>query len=440
MLKQKSIRFAPYLAMLAVFGVLFAMVPVPTGDDSMYASILDGYPLDAFLIQQYLTWSARTLVEAVICIVAHWPPLVWRIFTPIFLTICAWCIAGLADAHRSAAIAWTTAVLLFTLEWIMLSTAGWMCTTLCFVWPLCAGLLAVQPLARWHRGESVPLWSGILAVVGMLYAANMEQIMVVATLCLLGYAGYCIWKKRSCWLLWALLAACLLNAAYAAFSPGTQYRYETEITSSFMDYGMFTLLQKAQLGISAALDSVIFQPSWLFFALCVLLAIGTFSRPLPVWLRILSLFPAVVTGVLGVFGEAVYALFPKLTFFHHAVTKRGVFTVQSVWEPERLLAFGLLYAVLAGCVLLLYAVLGHTGRSFGAIVLLLAGFSSCAMLGFSPTVWRSGGRTAFFFLLSVLGCSLLVWKSLPGRRWKIASFAFLLLCAAVNLASVFLSL
>ena len=440
MLKQKSIRVAPYLTMLAVFGVLFALVPVPTGDDSMYAGILDGYPLDAFLLQQYLTWSARTLVEAVICVVAHWPPLVWRICTPVFLTICAWCIVGLADAHRSPAAGWTAAVLLFTLEWPLLSTAGWMCTTLCFVWPLCAGLLAVQPLARWHRGEAVPLWSGILAVAGMLYAANMEQIMVVATLCLLGYAGYCIWKKRSCWLLWALLAACLLNAAYAALSPGTQYRYETEITSSFMDYGMFTLLQKAQLGIAAALDAVVFQPSWLFFALCVLLAIGAFSRPLPVWLRILSLFPAVVTGVLGVFGETACALFPKLSFFHHAVTKRGVFTVQSVWEPERLAAFGLLYAVLAGCVLLLYVVLGHIGRSFAAIVLLLAGFSSCAMLGFSPTVWRSGGRTAFFFLLSVLGCSLLAWKSLPGRRWKLGAFAFLLLCAAVNLPSVFLSL
>ncbi len=422
MLKQKSTRFTPYLTMLLVFGVLFAIVPVPTGDDSMYASILDGYPLGAFLFQQYFTWSARTLVEAVICVVAHWPPLIWRICTPVLLTVCAWCIAGLADTYRSAATAWTTATLLFTLEWTLLSTAGWMCTTLCFVWPLCAGLLAVQPLVQWHRGKPVSLCAGILAVIGMLYAANMEQIMVVATLCLLGYAGYCVWKRRSCWLLWALLAACLLNAAYAAFSPGTQYRFETEITSGFMDYSMFTLLQKAQLGISAALDFVVFQPNWLFFALCVLLAIGAFSRPLPVWLRLLSLFPATVTGLLGVFGKTVCALAPKLTFFHHAVTKRGIFTVQSVWEPKRLLSFGLLYAVLAVC------------------VRLLAGFSSCAMLGFSPTVWRSGGRTAFFFLLSVMGCSLMVWKSLPGRRRKIFVFAFLLLCAVVNLTSVFLSL
>ena len=93
------------------------------------------------------------------------------------------------------------------------------------------------------------------------------------------------------------------------------------------------------------------------------------------------------------------------------------------------LAFVVLCAVLAICVLNLYLALGHTRAAFGAMVLFCAGFASYAMLGFSPTVMVSGQRTGFFFLMSALICTLLLWRAMAAARAKCACRVFLAVCA-----------
>ena len=102
----------------------------------------------------------------------------------------------------------------------------------------------------------------------------------------------------------------------------------------------------------------------------------------------------------------------------------------TVYSPKYWLAFLLLCAVLAACVLNLYLALGHTRAAFGAMLLFCAGFASYAMLGFAPTVMVSGQRTGFFFLMSVVVCTLLLWRSLAAARAKRACRAVLCVCTA----------
>ena len=65
-----------------------------------------------------------------------------------------------------------------------LSTAGWMCTTLVFVWPLAAALAAAQPLVQLARGAAPGCALCAASLFMLAYAANMEQVLVVYT-CLL---------------------------------------------------------------------------------------------------------------------------------------------------------------------------------------------------------------------------------------------------------------
>ena len=67
-----------------------------TGDDPMYAAMLDQYSLAYFSLWHYYTWSARTLIEAVVCIVEALPAIVWRLADPLCITLCAACIVRLA--------------------------------------------------------------------------------------------------------------------------------------------------------------------------------------------------------------------------------------------------------------------------------------------------------------------------------------------------------
>lgn len=426
---------APYAALLAALLCLHAVWPVNLGDDPMYQSILQGYSLWNFSVLHYYTWSARTLVEAVLCTVEALPPLVWRLADPALAALAAFCLTRLCGLERRAGAGWFAAGLVLCYDWLAMSTAGWMCTTLVFVWPLAAALLAVQPLVCLRRGRRPALWMQAGAVLLALYAANMEQLLVLLLAGLLGYAGY-EWfaKRRPPALTWWLVGACLANLVYIATCPGNTARFETECTSWFIDFGMRSFLQNAELGVSTAMASVVYSYDLLFFVFCVCLGVCVWVRCRAWPLRALGLFPAAVTLVLGVLGAPLKTLVPPLSFFANVVTKNGILNVETVWMPKRYLSFLLLCAVLAACVLDLYLALGHTGAAFAGILAFCAGFATKAMLGFSPTVWQSGARTGFFFAFACIFCALLCWRSLEPeqKRPRRLLAALCAICAALN--------
>ena len=87
-------RIVPYVALYAVLLALHLQFTLGTGDDPMYAAMLDQYSLAYFSLWHYYTWSARTLIEAVVCIVA------WR-------TLCA---SRCAPRASCALRGWKTAL------------------------------------------------------------------------------------------------------------------------------------------------------------------------------------------------------------------------------------------------------------------------------------------------------------------------------------------
>lgn len=184
-----------------------------------------------------------------------------------------------------------------------MSSAGWVCTTLVFVWPLLAALAALLPLGESLRGNRPRAWQCAAALPLTLYAANMELLAGLLTLLLLAYLAWCLWAhRRPHWLAWAQLGLCAANIVYALTCPGTALRYGNEVTSWFQDYGMRSLWQNFELGISAAMSRMVLEPHLLFFVFCVLLACTVWARYRQPLYRLFSLFPVSAALVLGVLG------------------------------------------------------------------------------------------------------------------------------------------
>ena len=265
-------RIVPYVALYAVLLALHLQFTLGTGDDPMYAAMLDQYSLAYFSLWHYYTWSARTLIEAVVCIVEALPAIVWRLADPLYITLCAACIVRLARLEDRPAGRWAVCGLALCYPWQDMSSAGWVCTTLVFVWPLLAALAALLPLGKSLRGNRPRAWQCAAALPLTLYAANMELLAGLLTLLLLAYLAWCLWAhRRPHWLAWAQLGLCAANIVYALTCPGTALRYGNEVTSWFQDYGMRSLWQNFELGISAAMSRMVLEPHLLFFVFCVLL-------------------------------------------------------------------------------------------------------------------------------------------------------------------------
>ena len=317
-------RIVSYVALYAVLLALHLQFTLGTGDDPMYAAMLDQYSLAYFSLWHYYTWSARTLIEAVVCIVEALPAIVWRLADPLCITLCAACIVRLARLEDRPAGRWAVCGLALCYPWQDMSSAGWVCTTLVFVWPLLAALAALLPLGESLRGNRTRAWQCAAALPLTLYAANMELLAGLLTLLLLAYLAWCLWAhRRPHWLAWAQLGLCAANIVYALTCPGTALRYGNEVTSWFQDYGMRSLWQNFELGISAAMSRMVLEPHLLFFVFCVLLACAVWARYRQPLYRLFSLFPVSAALVLGVLGGPLRALAPRLSFFADAVTEKG---------------------------------------------------------------------------------------------------------------------
>ena len=204
---------APYLALALVLLALHAQFTLGTGDDPMYASILDNYTLWGFTVQHYYTWSARSLVEAALCVVEALPTVLWRVADPLLIALCAYLAARILGCEKNADAGWALAGLALCYDWTVMRTAGWVCTTLVFVWPLAAALAAAQPLVQARRGLRVPRWAYVPAALAAVYAANMEQLMAAMALCLLATSELAHWRL----FVWMAFAVSVGSDGFALF-------------------------------------------------------------------------------------------------------------------------------------------------------------------------------------------------------------------------------
>lgn len=201
---QKFVQ-APQAAYAALFCVMLAchlqFLYIP-GDEAGYAAALGGNwnfaSMFAYVGGHYWTWSARMLTECLFCIFSAAPVLVWRIINPAIITACAWLLAYAMRCEKRRDESWLICALVFLYQWVNLKTAGWVVTTIAYLWPVCFGLAALCPLWRLFRGKGTPAWGWALACASLLFAANMEQPALVLPFLLGGGMLFCARAACGC--------------------------------------------------------------------------------------------------------------------------------------------------------------------------------------------------------------------------------------------------
>lgn len=416
-LRSSAARCAPYAALAAVMLALHLQFTLGTGDDVMYSQTLLQSSLYDFSVWHYYTWSARTLVEAVMVIVESWPALVWRLLDPFVIALGALCGAQLLGLRGRPSSEWALCAAVLCYPWSDMSTAGWICTTLVFVWPLTAALASACALQKAARTGRAGLFAAALSCAGLLYAANMELLCGAYLICLAGFFAARIFsRERIPALFWAQTAVCAANLVWSLTCPGTQMRYENQIASSFCDYGLLRFFQKLSVGIHAAAANTLFTAhigaAVLFGILAVSVWAGT-RRRLP---RAASLAPAAFFAVFGFAAAPLSALVPQTMFFTHMSSAYGGpirVETAGMWKSYVPL-FAAAGLIAAACAMLCLA-LGLTRRTWQVLCALAAGAAAYAVMGFSPSVYDSGPRTGFFLGMALPAACAAVFDALPAR-------------------------
>ena len=239
----------PYEALAAAWFLLYLTVPLRSGDDGWFHTVFHNYfagELIPFLDYRYHTWSTRLILEALTLPLID-VPLLYRLSVPL------WGVAAAGAVRRisgglSRRGQWMLCLGLLLLSPMPFSRAGYVCSSVNYLFTLACLLWAAEPVIALLRGEKVPLWRQLLALPLTVLACNMEYYCPPALIAALAGTVWAVKRRKNPALPLALVVVVLLSGLFAANAPTSTVAAYAQAEDLFPGYEALGVGEKLLAG------------------------------------------------------------------------------------------------------------------------------------------------------------------------------------------------
>lgn len=394
-------------------------MPSVRADDLIYAERLDKFGYLGASIEHYKTWSSRIIIELFLMFFSkHF--ILWKLLNSMVMLGTVLMIGKYIFKKLTAKNILMVFSVYCLIPLIIMGETGWLATTLNYQWPVAFCLFVFYPFFQRLNGEEINkkiFWSGLPL---LFVAANQEQVNIcffTLTSILLIYLFY---KGKSDYKLIFPTLISFIELIFSLITPGNALRTTQEISKWFPQYEQFGLIKKLDLGISSFGKPFFIDTNILFLLLFSLVFVLVYQKNKNYYVRMLVAFPFFLNMIVY-FGNTMGESFTYIrgnqraqvwstSNLNHLFTDTG--TNLSLFHPGTWLAtfliLGLFFCLLMG----IYLGFNNKQTASFLVLIMLMGFCSRVMLGFSPTVWASGMRTYYILYMVVAVLVLMVMKEL----------------------------
>lgn len=440
--RKGTVIFLYYGIIGIILLAVHAFMETGTYDDAWFADMLNANTLPGYLIWRYREWSSRLPIEAAFVLFTHGNPWVWRIFDSLMILLLIYAISEVFvwDKNKQNYIL-PIFVLLALIPLGMLHSAGWVTTTICYIWPTALGLYSMIPLRKWFDGETPATHQYITIPLALIFATSQEQVAAII-LCSYLLCGLALYQKRKkiqpFW--WAVIAICILAVINIMVCPGNAIRNDITITNSFPEFADLGFGAKLYMGYVSTLSFFVSCEGFnlIFIALTGTLAAAILYKNQDLTKANIAIIPFLCTVILGLFTRVAFKNDWNLDFFWLKLFQNDRLQQFTVYNATHLTIECIVFAVILVCVLVeIYWVFEKSAACLLAYVLFFAGIASRMILGFTPSLYISAGRTAFFCCIAFLILTLLVvqecfkYKYSKWFAYAIGTFYVLLLAGTI---------
>lgn len=402
-------ELSPFV-LLAVGGfLLHVFLILNWGDDVFFRDSIqpENVTLFSFLGERYFVWSSRLIIEAIVILVTH-VPIVWWFLDTAVMVLAAHSLSRLLP-RMDKKTNYLLVCLVFIYPFIDMRTAGWIATTMNYIWPLAFGLYTMVSIKKILHSEPLKVYEYVLGIIALLYAANHEQMGTILAGFFVFFSVYQIIVQKK--IHWFLLAQAVLSIASVLFiltAPGNEIRTAWTIETQFPGYVALSLFDKLEIGFSSTLFGLVMKPnlSFIVFGLLVLLAAKA-TKQNRVFLSIAAL-PLFFSLVFGLLGPVTGKLLPFVGSLRGAMTETG--TNPGFSHPMSLVPDFILLIVCLSVVISLYRLFELKRDAWLVLLVLGAGFASRIIMAFTPSIWFSEGRTFIFLYFALIYCSVRLFQ------------------------------
>ncbi|MFA9375923.1 MAG: hypothetical protein ACERKZ_04125 [Lachnotalea sp.] len=387
-------------------------------------------------------WTSRLLINPLIHGMAHLRIRVWVVLDTLMITFIAKFIMDLFEGYNYKKMRWFVFALVLLFPFQYMVSAGWMVTTMTYIWPMAVGLYYVRFLKRFFC-KKIKLHEYILSTLALLYAANLEQISVVllgVTTFTLIYAGY---KKRKWSIICFYQILSLGSFLFHVISPGNASRERSEIATWFLDYEQLSLVKKIELGFSSSLNEFVFNYNVVFLIVVTLLAVLVWYNYSETLYRVISAIPFVAVMVWGPAKPLLVEKYSGINQISKAMTTYGFINVENYMSYKSYIPI-IILAIISSCILVsIYLIYGNNIKSIICIGIFGLGLASRMVLAFSPTIWASSLRTfSIFYIILIIIASILIESYLNIKnKYLLKGFAYLIgIYASINYINLMITM
>lgn len=398
--------------------------------DTLKPTVLEEF---SSVLYNFSNWSSRVIVNLPIHIMLHFDYKIWFViemllFLAMFVGFAYICVTDNKIVNRYILLA-----LLLMFPFYNVTTAGWVTTTMTYIWPLAVGVLICTSIRKYFNGEKFKWYEYLLYFVGTLYAGNQEQMSVLLTVLFVTIIVLSIKGKRLSPMIIMQGVISLGNLMFHMLTPGNQVRSIAEADKFFPDYETLSIVDKFELGFSSSMYEFIFRCNPIFIVIGILLIVGVFMKYKNVFYRLISTVPLLCQLFLGVICEQFIEGRLHIAIFANRIESDGTITSGNYYRFVSYIPMIIIFIVSICLIVSIYLLFGNSNKTVVSIALLFGGLGARMVVAFSPTVWASLNRTFTVMYFALIGLAILLANEIDYNKLGKKKYAVIGLVALVGL-------
>lgn len=422
--QQNKNRYGLMMVVNAVFFFLLHLTFVGfTNDDAFFVVVRSQWDsLFELLVDRYLTDSSRVLSEAILFTLIRMPFFVWQTLDTIICILVYHCLTVLLVNDKQSRENIIVFLAFAAYPYMHMGSAGWICTSLNYMWPLATLLYALSGAFRRYRGEKIPAWKYTLYLAAMIFTANCEQSAAMLAMTFAMAFVFAVADKKSKWYELTAVLIGIVGILFAMLAPGNEERTIMEAENWMPQFFDLSFWEKARLCSVFVFEHFVMIPDVIFFLFSLLLAFCGAGREGEAGDAKRSGFDRVMACI----PLAVDIIFTGCYFIKDFIIghkTRYDFTTPAIYMEDLKTAFvqisevlGLLLFI-AASVYTIWRVIPELRKKLVMIWALGCGFAVRMALMLSPTMFASWHRTLIFMYFSFLYC-IVILSGMCRKQWK----------------------
>lgn len=435
----------PFILFFLSYLVIFFSVKIANDDSVLITEYQNLTWSDHWnlILKDYYSWSSRVLVNFVIHYLLGKPAIIFTIlnaFVALALTKSFSKLFGHDNINVNVFI--VGMILIYPIQY--LGTAGWLVTFMTYFWPMVAGFIALIPIRKVQDSENFRWWQFFIYSVTLIYAANEELELVVLLFVYSIFLVYFLLSKKNHPFIWVQHALLVLSLIFTITAPGNGNRSGSETFHWFPTYNMLDTVDKIDIGFFSTMQNVIFENHLFMLILTAIMFYVVHKKYSSVFLKGFAAIPMIMILFFGLLKNVILIYFSKFSLLLENVSPNGLFSITTN-SMFSLAKYGLIMLFALCFMVTIFLCLDKLYSSLFAFSLLISGVASRVAMGFSPTVYASGFRTATPLYFSLIGISILIYsyaineKIISEKEAKIITTGMLLISSLAVVSSLLLT-